>query len=114
MQLRRADTVLWSWLAAAALLVSALAVAQPLRGSELWAGVCSSRGDAQSQPVALHHLVGHCAVCSLHATPGLPPQAGQALAHVSLAFAAPRGGRSAPRATPAWRHSQPRGPPSHA
>ena len=114
MRFRRNVGVRWSWVAVAALLFAIVSGAQPVRGIDGWIGVCTSGGDdAPPAPAALH-LFGHCSLCSLHGgMSALPPDAGFALAlFVPLAFAVPRGGFAAWRAVSAWRHAQPRGPPS--
>lgn len=121
MQVRRIDSMLWSWMVVAALLAATVSPAAlaPGRGAAGLDGICSAAGaaaadasgGAPSMPAGPHPF-GHCQICALHGALLGPPQAGQAFAVLALAFALPRMALAASPVLHGWRAAQPRGPPA--
>ncbi|MEO8124155.1 MAG: DUF2946 family protein [Burkholderiales bacterium] len=120
--MRRASSVFWSWMVAAALLVGIVspAIGQSFdtpNSQAARADVCTSGGwiagepgDAPQLP-AKTHLFGHCPICSAHgALPALSRSCDVAPS-LALTFALPRVVLTAPPAARGWQPAQPRGPP---
>lgn len=118
----RARARLTGWIAAFAVLLSALV---PTLGQAVaaagspWVEVCTAQGakwvqagDDGSEPgPASEHVFDHCPFCPLHAPmSGLPP-AGLAQLPVLQASDVPTAFLAAPRTLHAWVSAQPRAPP---
>lgn len=122
--MRRVDSVLWAWLAAAAFLLGIVSPANGQPGSAIgsqagWASVCTGGGSIGAAPSdapelpAKAHLFGHCPICSLHgALPGVAPSC-DITTQLVLAFELPHFDLAAPPAQSGWQTAQPRGPPVH-
>lgn len=126
MRLDRATHALGAWVAALAMVFSALAPALAQAWADpnaaAWAELCSAdgatRGDAESGNAApaktpgAMHLLEHCPCCWLHAPAlALPPAVWVLAALPAAATSSPATWLQPPRGADAWLSAQPRAPP---
>ena len=129
MRLRRVNRLLFSWMAALAVLMAALAptVSHALAARNggfstqvctptgtKWVQVNSATSDQAPAPGDLHTLE-HCPYCSLHAQAIALPVAGDLALPVRLGCEPPATALAAPPAgLTAWPSAQPRAPPQRS
>lgn len=128
-RLDRATRRAAAWLAAAALLLSAvlpgLAQALDAPGAARWVEVCTASGSRWAERRAAPEAAGtnsaptdavvsdHCPWCSLHTPPaGPPPALVQAWPAAAFTAAAVPATPTMPRVASAWASAQPRAPPA--
>ena len=123
MRAARAHRRFTSWIAALAILLSALAPALShalaADGGASWVEICTTQGskwiqaeDGSEGAPASTHVLDHCPYCSLHApTLGLPPTGLVGPLPLQLSHEVPLAFLFAPRTLHAWLSAQPRAPP---